>query len=765
MSANAIYCESGYTHSHADPPQEFQPLTSISLVRAALAASALLLTFSSPAHAQLGGGDYMTASLKLPAKFTVGKAAEVVVVLSIDEGYHVQSNAAKDPYIPTKVTLTGPKGAKIGKPLFPPSITASVAGDTIPVFEGTVEVKVPVTFAKVPAGPLKFNVKVEYQACTDKACFPPAEATASATIGPKKSEAAPPSAGPGGFGGNGGYVTLSASLPKVSGGTPFEVEVTLKVKAGHHIQSNNPAKDFIPTELVVTMPPGFKAGTPRFPPHVMAKVGSSTIPVFEGDVRVTVPVTPPAVVTSQPEIKLTLSYQACDDRVCFAPEEASLSVSSAGVSQANGSGQASTPNAITEGVPGFTLTKIAQFVPPAEFIKFLKTGSIAKDAGVGKLEKALSGGNLALALPLIFLLGLALNLTPCVYPIIPITISYFGGQAQQTGRKPIVLAIFYVLGMALMYSALGVAAGLTGDLFGKQLQNPVVLGVFAAVMFALALSQFDRKNGMPIWEFQLPAGLRNKAQSKSGIGGAMFMGLMVGVVAAPCIGPAVIALLQWVGTQKNALLGFVVFFTLAVGLGLPYIFLAMASGSVKKLPRSGEWMIAVKHIFGVIMIWMGVYYLGTVLNLIHPSAGKIALVATTALGGLYLLAFDKAGARAPKFFAFKRVLGLAGIGLALFISKPAPPETIQWKPYSETALDEARSAGKKVVIDFSADWCAQCKELEHITFADKAVGAEAADYVALRADMTKFDGPNGKKWQAQYGIKGLPTVVRLVPSG
>src|SRR5205823_692451 len=139
--------------------------------------------------------------------------------------------------------------------------------------------------------------------------------------------------------------------------------------------------------------------------------------------------------------------------------------------------------------------------------------------------------------------------TPCVYPIIPITISYFGGQ-REAGQKPFTLALFYVLGMALMYSVLGVVAGLTGNLFGSQLQNPWVLAVFAGMMFALALSQFDRRDGTPIWEFQLPSGLRNKAQRKAGALGAILMGLMVGVVAAPCIGPAVIALLQFVGTQK-----------------------------------------------------------------------------------------------------------------------------------------------------------------------------------------------------------------------
>lgn len=577
------------------------------------------------------------------------------------------------------------------------------------------------------------------------------------------------------------YVTASAASVQAQPGKPFTLVVTLDIQTGYHIQANDAKDPYIPTRVEVTAPKGFKVGTPVFPKSKKAEVAGDTIDVFEGKVAVRIPITPPATSKGRYSLPVKVSYQACDDKACFPPTDTSVNAevvigpakkkaeeAEAAPQVASASPVPTTPSAGVVGsgvksVPGFEMSKLEQFVPPEEFIRFLQTGSTSEDAGAGRLGELLGSGKLLLALPLIFLLGLALNLTPCVYPIIPITISYFGSQSHE-GRKPVVLALFYVLGMALMYSALGVAAGLTGGLFGAQLQNPWVLGVFALVMFALALSQFDRKDGRPIWEFQLPTALRNRAGSRSGILGAMLMGLMVGVVAAPCIGPAVVALLQWVGMQKNAILGFSTFFTLALGLGLPYIFLATASGSVKKLPRSGEWMIGVKHIFGVILIWMGFYYLQAVLNGLRPGLGNIALVAVTALGGLYLLFLDRAGAGAAKFFAFKRALGVGALVLAGWLAMPAPAEAIHWQPYSARALEQARRDGKKVLIDFTAAWCAQCKELEHKTFSKKEVGRAASDFVALRADMTNFHGPNEQKLQKQYGIVGLPTVVRLIPN-
>jgi len=602
----------------------------------------------------------------------------------------------------------------------------------------------------------------------------------------------------------GEHVRLLASAPAtVKDGTSFTLELTLRIAPGFHIQSNEPAQNYIATGVKVTGPAGLEFGRPKFPPATMEQAAGETIPVFGGDANVTVPVTVRKGVSGRQALRAAVSYQACDEGSCYPPSEVfsdvSVTVGAGGKAgaghavekpakpspsdpksvepePADGADPAATTGAPTGGhaeapsgaqpdagsFPGYRIDKIAEFVGPEEFVGFLQTG---KRAGqdVGAVGRLLDAGNLLVALPLIFLLGLALNLTPCVYPIIPITISYFGAQARTDGPKPAVLAVFYVLGMALMYSALGVAAGLTGDLFGAQLQNPWVLLTFALVMFGLALSQFDRPDGRPIWEFQLPGFLRNRAQSRSGVLGAVMMGLMVGVVAAPCIGPAVIALLQWVGTQRDPVLGFAVFFTLALGLGAPYIILATVSGSVKAMPRAGEWMVGVKHIFGAVLIWMGVYYLQTPLALINQAAPRALLVTTSAMIALYLLFVDRSGANLRAFVWLRRSLGIVAAALTVWLLSPAPPERIRWQPYTDEALSQAMLERRPIGVDFTADWCAACKELEHKTFSDAAVGRAAGRFTALRADMTNFGGAQGKQWQRRYGIKGLPTVVRLEP--
>lgn len=607
------------------------------------------------------------------------------------------------------------------------------------------------------------------------------------------------------------YVRMRLEAPAtVQPGSKFDLTVQLTIADGFHIQSDKPAPNYIPTTIAVTGPKGIVAGSPVFPRSELAEAAGEMIPVFGGVISIRVPITIGAAVTGRLSLRVTCRYQACDTGSCFPPDETSAETRlTVGASRANAKPSPGAPpdqaptgsvtkpqqtvqgpdtsetstsseppqepvNPVPDGAPeedhatsgildGVTMTKITEFVGPEEFTRFLDTGSTDAGSDTGALNRLLTSGNLLLALPLIFLLGLALNLTPCVYPIIPITISYFGGQAGKSGPRPLALAICYVLGMAVTYSTLGVIAGLTGNLFGSQLQNPWVLLSFSVVMFALALSQFDRPDGRPIWEFQLPASMRNRAQSRTGLLGALLMGIMVGVVAAPCIGPAVIALLQWVGSQQDPVMGFTVFFSLSLGLGFPYLFLATASSRVKTLPRAGEWMVGVKHIFGVILIWMGVYYLQTIMALVHPLVPKAALGGTTVLIGLYLLFLDRSGQSSKLFTLSRRGLGLVAILLAVWMLKPAPPEQIQWRAYSDAALKTAIADGRPVLVDFTAAWCAACKELEHKTFSDPRVGRAAQRFIAFRGDMTDFGGSEQQKWQQLYGIKGLPTVVRLEP--
>ena len=579
--------------------------------------------------------------------------------------------------------------------------------------------------------------------------------------------------------------TKNAPVP----GKPFTVLVHLKIASGFHIQSHKPSESgFIPTVVTISAPKGFKIAPPEYPKALQAKLAGFVLSVYEGDTVVSAVVTPEKKLTGSFKFNTKVSYQACNNLTCFPPSSASVSTvirisaksvphknpppkhkpktisATAPVTPNSGGGAKQPNNEVASTVPaGYRMSKLEQYLPPAQFIKFLQSGEANEQPQDNDLNRLLKGGNLLLALPLIFLLGLALNLTPCVYPVIPITIGYFGSQTASNGAKPLTLSLFYVLGMAAMYSSLGVIAGLTGSLFGSQMQNPWVLLVFALIMFGLALSQFDRPNGMPIWEFQLPAVMRKSATTRSGVVGAIMMGVLVGVVAAPCIGPAVVALLQWVGAQKSAELGFLVFFTLSLGLGCPYILLATVSGSIKKLPRSGEWMMGVKHIFGYLMIWMGFYYLQNLIDRLSPGLGSKVLTGCTILIGIIILLLDRSGRDNRAFRWGRQVIGVATIAAGIWMMFPAPPPAIHWQPYSSDAVRSAIARKKSILIDFSANWCADCKALERTTFTDPSVGRIASNYEAFRADMTNFNGPAPQKLKNEYGIVGLPTVVLLTP--
>ena len=204
----------------------------------------------------------------------------------------------------------------------------------------------------------------------------------------------------------------------------------------------------------------------------------------------------------------------------------------------------------------------------------------------------------------VFIGGMALNLTPCVYPLIPITVSYFSGLSGGSRSRLVAHGLAYLGGLSVTNTVLGVAAALTGGLMGAMLQNPVVLLAVAGILLIFATSLFG------LWELRLPQSLTQAAtKSYAGFFGTLFMGLTLGLVAAPCIGPFVLGLLTWVASQGSAWLGFAVFFTLSLGLGLPLFFLALFSGSLEKLPRSGEWMNWVRKLMGWVLVGLAVHFL------------------------------------------------------------------------------------------------------------------------------------------------------------
>jgi thiol:disulfide interchange protein DsbD len=256
--------------------------------------------------------------------------------------------------------------------------------------------------------------------------------------------------------------------------------------------------------------------------------------------------------------------------------------------------------------------------------------------------------------------------------------------------------------------------------------------------------------------------------AKQGAAGAFAMGLTVGIVAAPCIGPFVLGLLTFVGEQGDPLLGFSLFFTLALGLGAPYVFLAVASGNIAKLPRSGEWMEWVRRLFGVILIGMAVYFLNPVLS---DQVYWLLLGAVGIVGGIWLGWVLKLSSSVLFVAALRRFVGLAlpALGVYMIVApghiRGADAHGIPWQVYDDQMLATAKAEGKPVVIDFSAEWCLPCQELDHSTFADATVVEAAKAIVPLRADLTRSADESVKELRERYGIVGVPTVVFIGPDG
>jgi len=468
------------------------------------------------------------------------------------------------------------------------------------------------------------------------------------------------------------------SYNKLSPNTEFQIAVVVELGEPWHVNAN-PAStpDFIPTVLTFEPSGAVTVDTISYPKGKQTAVSWADEPVALYTGRIVI-FANARVNNNAPlgpvTLKGVLRYQACDDQVCLAPKSIPITLETELV----GVGQPTNP----------MHTAIFGGALPA-------SPSASSNNSIAEL---IHSRGLFVALVVVFLGGLALNLTPCVYPMIAITVSYFGAHEGRTRGQALAGALVYCIGIVASYTVLGVAAALTGGLFGALLQSKWVLLGISVLLVALALSMFG------LFEIRPPQALVQRAagmSSQAGQIGVFFLGATMGIVAAPCLAPFAVALLAYVGTSRQ----WWWFLVFSCGLALPYLVLGTFSGLLSRLPKSGTWMVWVKRVFGIAMVVVAVWFA-------YPVLGP------------------RASAASP----------------------------IGWQRFSPDLL---ANPGKPVLIDFAADWCIPCKEMDKRTFTDPRVIEASKQFLMLKADLTRTGSPEVESLTREFKILGVPTTVFL----
>ena len=474
---------------------------------------------------------------------------------------------------------------------------------------------------------------------------------------------------------------------------------------------------------------GARLGTPQIPPGKIKfdETFQKDVETYRDAVTVLLPVEAAGAFT------LKVASQGCADKgLCYAPME-SVADLDAGVVQAASGG----------------------------------TIANASSGEMGRIEAALKSGKLLAIVPLFLILGLGLAFTPCVLPMVPILSSIIVGEGAGIGRKrAFILSLAYALGMALVYTALGIAAGLIGEGLAAALQQPVFLAGFAVLMVVFALAMFD------VYQMQMPAFIQvrllqaSEKQAGGKLLGVFAMGALSALIVGPCVAAPLAGALIYISQTRDVLVGGSALFAMAVGMSIPLLLVGISAGTL--LPRAGAWMVEVKRFFGVLMLAMALWMVSPLLSVKMQMLGWALLAGGY---GAFLLWSGKAGWLAKACGLVFVMLGALQLtGAATGASDPLAPlaklrgtevphvEFQRVKSIAELEAALAQAQGKTVMFDFYADWCVSCKEMEKFTFTDPRVAAQFEQMVLLQADVTA-NNDDDKALLKRFKLFGPPGIV------
>lgn len=550
------------------------------------------------------------------------------------------------------------------------------------------------------------------------------------------------------------------SVDKVQPGSQFQIAIVVEIDKGWHINANPAGENLIATEVLLPEDaPNVTFGEVVYPAgEVMNLASLGLVPLYHDTITIGIEADLLQTAPIQPQtLTFKLRYQACNDDVCLLPEELSVAV----------------PLTVVG------MEAIVQPINDAIFSSIAFGTSSGSGEDEGALSRAIAGGQLWLAFLIVFAGGVLTSLTPCVYPLIPITVSILGVDESAGFLKSLLLAIVYVLGIVITYSILGVAVASTGAVFGQIMANPWVIGSISLILVTLGMSMLG------VFEFRLPYALQNRLNTVGGAGyaGAFAMGTVAGVIAAPCTGPALAVVLTYIATTGSLVLGFWLMFTYALGMGMLFIGYAVGmglvfmgvrsfSGVLAALPRSGGWMYVLENLLGISVITLALYFLKDVVEpfqaFLRNSPQFFAIAGGLIIVGLWLSKLNERFNSIPRPMQIRKACGVLLTVLGAYmvvggLQQPAGPQ-LDWVDTETAGLEIATREDKLVMLDFYASWCAACNELDHKTYADPGVAAKLDDYVNVKLDFTR-SSETTKALTEKYQIPGLPVVIFMDAEG